>query len=540
MLRTFTNIILVCFTLFFTNTNIFGQCAAGDMQTTGDVTVAIGSTFDLMVLNQVVPPAPGAYGWVFDNANTDGTGGTGGAIILRNQTGTEQYDNDLSGILSSNNFLPLQGTWVVRGAAYTDDADSFNTICDLTSDSLVVTFETIIINCEAGDLQTTGDITVTPGNTFDLMVINQVIPPAPGNYGWVFDNTNTNGTGGTGGAIILRQATGTEQYDNDLSGILSSNNFPVLQGTWVIRGASYTNDGDAFNSICDLTADSLVVTFGDVMMVCEAGTMQTIGTEIVCKGAEFNLETSDSDFSTGSGLGWLFSNDVTGGTGALGGSFVLTGITATDTLDEDLDGVLSFNNFPIMEGTWVAKSVVFTNAADPFNSICSTSADSLILVFNEEISFVLQNDSNTSVSISSMIGGTPPFAYAWSNGETTATATDLSDGDLTLVVTDAGGCTAEATINLLNTSVEDIEGLVEYDLGPNPTSDMMNLTFSLEKKQNINISIRSLDGKLTNHITNEYSSGGNYQLDLSAYNSGVYLLHITTEDGQYASRIVKK
>ncbi|WP_242205980.1 HYR domain-containing protein, partial [Aestuariivivens insulae] len=38
-------------------------------------------------------------------------------------------------------------------------------------------------------------------------------------------------------------------------------------------------------------------------------------------------------------------------------------------------------------------------------------------------------------------GGTEPYTYAWSNGQTTQTATNLSAGTYTVIVTDANGCT---------------------------------------------------------------------------------------------------
>ena len=55
-----------------------------------------------------------------------------------NQTGTESFNNDLNGLLSSNNVPPFQGTWVIKGAAYTDQANSTGTTCHFTVDSLIV------------------------------------------------------------------------------------------------------------------------------------------------------------------------------------------------------------------------------------------------------------------------------------------------------------------------------------------------------------------------------------------------------------------
>ena len=42
------------------------------------------------------------------------------------------------------------------------------------------------------------------------------------------------------------------------------------------------------------------------------------------------------------------------------------------------------------------------------------------------------------------VGGTSPYVYSWSNGQTNAIATGLTAGDYTVTVTDANGCTATA------------------------------------------------------------------------------------------------
>ncbi|TAL58457.1 MAG: hypothetical protein EPN85_11580, partial [Bacteroidetes bacterium] len=45
-------------------------------------------------------------------------------------------------------------------------------------------------------------------------------------------------------------------------------------------------------------------------------------------------------------------------------------------------------------------------------------------------------------------GGTAPYTYQWCNGQTTSTATNLSAGSCTVVVTDASGCSTTSTVTI--------------------------------------------------------------------------------------------
>jgi len=51
-------------------------------------------------------------------------------------------------------------------------------------------------------------------------------------------------------------------------------------------------------------------------------------------------------------------------------------------------------------------------------------------------------------------GGTPPYEYAWSTGENTATVNNLSEGTYTVVVTDANGCSSFLTYELNGENTE--------------------------------------------------------------------------------------
>ena len=538
MVKIYTKLLMIGLALFAFAQQVYTQCDAGQLQTTAPDTVGLGETAFVMSINEVIPAFPGGYGWIFDNTNTDGTGGPGGLFIFPNTTPSESYNSDLGGVLSASGIPPLEGTWALRGAAFTDFdfMMPFASVCSVTADSILVTFDNALMNmCAAGDLQTTGTVEVEDGETFDLLVTNEV---ATGPYGFTFDNTNTDGIGATGTTFTIFVPVPNSTFDNNINGVLSNNMLPILEGTWVVRGQAFSDPQGQV--VCSTTADSLVVVFGAGSDVCISGDLLTNGAITLCGDEPTVLQAENFEPPSGGGFGYLIQNSVTGGTGSVGQDFILFNVTGMDALDAGLGGLLAANNFENFQGTWVFKAVSFDNATNPtLQSICSTSQDSLIVTFSPELSLSLENDGNTEI-ISDLDGGIPPFSYEWSNGETTANATDLSDGLLTLIVTDAVSCAIESAIDLQNTSVEDIPGLESFTLSPNPTDGFAQLDFKLKTEQDMIIGIRSIDGSITKTLINERTSGGLFNIDLSDYNSGIYLLHISTNEGQYATRIIKQ
>ena len=56
---------------------------------------------------------------------------------------------------------------------------------------------------------------------------------------------------------------------------------------------------------------------------------------------------------------------------------------------------------------------------------------------------------NDGMAMAQVSGGTAPYTYQWSNGETTALITNLTPGIYTVLVTDANGCTASDEVEIL-------------------------------------------------------------------------------------------
>ncbi|MBL0053740.1 MAG: SprB repeat-containing protein [Bacteroidetes bacterium] len=75
------------------------------------------------------------------------------------------------------------------------------------------------------------------------------------------------------------------------------------------------------------------------------------------------------------------------------------------------------------------------------------------------------NGNNNGTATASGAGGVMPYTYAWSNGQTTQTATGLMGGTYTVTIGDANGCTAIASY----TVTAPVSGLSITESHVNPT-----------------------------------------------------------------------
>lgn len=72
----------------------------------------------------------------------------------------------------------------------------------------------------------------------------------------------------------------------------------------------------------------------------------------------------------------------------------------------------------------------------------------LLLQTSLSASNIQCNGNCDGTGISSVDGGTAPYVYAWSNAQSSPSATGLCAGNYSLTVTDANGCTSTASINI--------------------------------------------------------------------------------------------
>ena len=178
--------------------------------------------------------------------------------------------------------------------------------------------------------------------------------------------------------------------------------------------------------------------------------------------------------------------------------------------------------------------VLFLSSCEKENLDTSVSMEEELVVevvsCNLEVS-VMQNAAG--VLVSTITGGTAPFTYAWSTGETTSEIDNLNNDIFDLTVVDAEGCTASASgscgglgvvIGLTQTHVTTVEsgGLQPY---------------SYEWSNGETVGYIPLDGSDVYEVTvtDADDCTATATIDITVPCAGFVLLPFYTEQGIYPS-----
>lgn len=82
---------------------------------------------------------------------------------------------------------------------------------------------------------------------------------------------------------------------------------------------------------------------------------------------------------------------------------------------------------------------------------CTISDPPVIMSAISSVAIDCFGNSSGSASVN-VSGGTPPYSYLWSNAQTTSSATNLSAGNYSVIITDANGCSMTDMITILQPS----------------------------------------------------------------------------------------
>ncbi|HEY8400248.1 MAG TPA: SprB repeat-containing protein, partial [Cytophagaceae bacterium] len=105
------------------------------------------------------------------------------------------------------------------------------------------------------------------------------------------------------------------------------------------------------------------------------------------------------------------------------------------------NGAVSENLTMVQAGKY---SVIVTDGNN-----CKTTDSAVVTIPSGFTASITANGGSATLTIN---GGVEPFTYLWSHGATTKDVSGLVDGDYSVEITDALGCTATVTVNIKNVS----------------------------------------------------------------------------------------
>lgn len=185
----------------------------------------------------------------------------------------------------------------------------------------------------------------------------------------------------------------------------------------------------------------------------------------------------------------------------------------------------NFEDFNMM----IVPIVQLVMAADCSNFMATTSATST--------SSAVATDGTATYTTT---GGASPISYAWSNGQTTATATGLGMATYYVTATDNNGCilSDSATVNL-STSVEQLANGNFFNVFPNPVSHTLNLQANWGYTANARLSVVAADGRIVYRQNIIAANQAQIEINTTDFAAGVYFVQIHTEKEVFTRRIVK-
>jgi hypothetical protein len=131
--------------------------------------------------------------------------------------------------------------------------------------------------------------------------------------------------------------------------------------------------------------------------------------------------------------------------------FIDLHLTVTDTFIEEIDQTICFGDTLNFEGVGLFSTGVYSHVEET-DPGCFTQTVLTLLVLPRilvnDLEIIGDNGNTSGAVLVEITGGSPPFTYMWSSGQTTESIFNVAHGSYTLSVTDNRGCTEVFTFNV--------------------------------------------------------------------------------------------
>ena len=366
----------------------------------------------------------------------------------------------------SGGIAPFTYQWNDGGSQITDTATGLpsGTYTVVVTDSTGCLNSATVVVIDVGS-PTAAIISSGDASCFGLCDGFAVVSAAGGTspYTYLWDDSNST-TGASTGNILcagfysatVADVNGCKAFDTIT---ISEPDSLIAAFTTVDEGCYNACDGQATVSVIGGTAPFSYLWINDPLF-------QTTPTADSLCGGTYTVQITDSN-------GCISAADVTVAAAPL---LDIAPIITTDATCDSANGTASATViggvFPYTylwvngSGDTVSTSSIATGLPGGVYTItvtdatgCDTSAIANVndepiptLSLNSIVDLTCFGDSSGSITVSIASGGAPPFSFSWDNGDTTATANNLTAGTHIVVVTDSNGCIASADTTLTEPS----------------------------------------------------------------------------------------
>lgn len=153
------------------------------------------------------------------------------------------------------------------------------------------------------------------------------------------------------------------------------------------------------------------------------------------------------------------------------------------------------------------------------------------------VSMTGNTDGSITVTPSTGVG---PYSYSWDNGMSTASISNLAEGDYTVTVVDANGCTDVVTLTVgLFVSAEDLQILKDIVVAPNPTSGATFLNLSFNTAVDLKVEVVNIVGQTIFAAKASNTVQQSYEVDLTNYTSGLYFIRLSMNNESHVEKLIR-
>ncbi|HIE74509.1 MAG TPA: T9SS type A sorting domain-containing protein, partial [Flavobacteriales bacterium] len=348
---------------------------------------------------------------------------------------------------------------------------------------------------------------------------------------------------GCDSVVTTTLTTLTANYTSIFGGILDSSSAPGAFSTWngylELTCSNISNIASAkvyaldTNTITFELRDNNGIVLEDETIIVYPGQQRVNLNFTIPVGNDFQLGISSGNSglyrsNAGQGNSQLYPFNI--------GPVSITGSNASDQYyyffyDVEITPNITINTLRICDGESVTingnvydSTGVYTDNYTAFNG-CDSIVETQLTVDTAVTAQITQNGVNIEANVS---GGTNPYSYIWSSGQTSQSIMPLVNGSYWVIATDTNGCISDTAFYMVTFIPSGVDDILNSDINiyPNPTDGLINIMTDLKIEK---IELFSVEGKLLK-TTMESS--------MLLNTKGIYFIKVISEKGNIIKRVV--